>query len=185
MPSIGRRFDVSRNRVAAKDLRARVLHNRGEKMSKSVGNIVDPVALAEALGVDQVRYFLLREVPFGQDGSYSDEAIVTDQHRSGQRARQLGPTLVVDGGQNLDGRVPNPGEFADADAALLATADGLLERVRGHFDAQAMHLALEAIWLMLGDANKYFRCSSRGYCARASPKPIRPGSAPRSTSPAR
>lgn len=77
MPSIGRRFDVSRNRVAAKDLRARVLHNRGEKMSKSVGNIVDPVALAEALGVDQVRYFLLREVPFGQDGSYSDEAIVT------------------------------------------------------------------------------------------------------------
>lgn len=53
------------------------LHNRGEKMSKSVGNIVDPVALAEALGVDQVRYFLLREVPFGQDGSYSDEAIVT------------------------------------------------------------------------------------------------------------
>ncbi|MEQ0600352.1 methionine--tRNA ligase, partial [Mycobacterium tuberculosis] len=133
------------------------LHNRGEKMSKSVGNIVDPVALAEALGVDQVRYFLLREVPFGQDGSYSDEAIVTrintDLANELGNLAQRSLSMVA---KNLDGRVPNPGEFADADAALLATADGLLERVRGHFDAQAMHLALEAIWLMLGDANKYF-----------------------------
>ena len=52
------------------------LFNRGEKMSKSVGNVVDPFALADAYGVDQLRYFLLREVPFGQDGNYSHEAIV-------------------------------------------------------------------------------------------------------------
>ena len=53
------------------------MHNRGEKMSKSLGNTVDPVGLVETYGVDQVRYFLLREVPFGQDGSYSEAAIVT------------------------------------------------------------------------------------------------------------
>ena len=52
------------------------LFNRGEKMSKSVGNVIDPFALADAYGVDPLRYFFLREVPFGQDGNYSHEAIV-------------------------------------------------------------------------------------------------------------
>jgi methionyl-tRNA synthetase len=133
------------------------LHNRGEKMSKSVGNIVDPVALVETFGVDQVRYFLLREVPFGQDGSYSDEAIInrinTDLANELGNLAQRSLSMVA---KNLGGMVPEPGEFSAADAELLATADGLLERVRAHFDGQAMHLALEAIWLMLGDANKYF-----------------------------
>lgn len=133
------------------------LHNRGEKMSKSVGNIVDPVALVDTFGADQVRYFLLREIPFGQDGAYSDESIITRVNTD--LANELGNlaqrslSMVA---KNLDGVVPEPGEFIDADSELLATADGLLERVRGHFDVQAMHLALEAIWLMLGDANKYF-----------------------------
>jgi methionyl-tRNA synthetase len=133
------------------------LLNRGEKMSKSVGNVVDPVTLVETFGTDQVRYFLLREVPFGQDGSYSDDAIIT--RINADLANELGNlaqrslSMVA---KNLGGVVPEPGEFTDADTELLATADGLLERVRAHFDAQAMHLALEAIWLMLGDANKYF-----------------------------
>ncbi|OSC40991.1 methionine--tRNA ligase [Mycobacterium decipiens] len=133
------------------------LHNRGEKMSKSVGNIIDPVALAETFGVDQVRYFLLREVPFGQDGSYSPEAIITrintDLANELGNLAQRSLSMVA---KNLDGVLPAPGEFSDADTALLATADGLLERARAHFDAQAMHLALEAIWLMLGEANRYF-----------------------------
>lgn len=133
------------------------LHNRGEKMSKSVGNIVDPVALVDTFGVDQVRYFLLREIPFGQDGSYSDESIVTrintDLANELGNLAQRSLSMVA---KNLDGVVPEPGAFTDADSELLATADGLLDRVRGHFDAQAMHQALEAIWLMLGDANKYF-----------------------------
>ncbi|QLL06550.1 methionine--tRNA ligase [Mycobacterium vicinigordonae] len=133
------------------------LHNRGEKMSKSVGNIVDPVALVDTFGVDQVRYFLLREIPFGQDGSYSDESIVTrintDLANELGNLAQRSLSMVA---KNLGGVVPEPGEFIDADTELLATADRLLERVRGHFDTQAMHQALEAIWLMLGDANKYF-----------------------------
>jgi methionyl-tRNA synthetase len=133
------------------------LLNRGEKMSKSVGNIIDPLTLVDTFGVDQVRYFLLREIPFGQDGSYSDEAIITrintDLANELGNLAQRSLSMVA---KNLGGVVPKPGEFSSADAELLATADGLLERVRAHFDGQAMHLALEAIWLMLGDANKYF-----------------------------
>ncbi len=133
------------------------LLNRGEKMSKSVGNVVAPEALIDTFGLDQVRYFLLREVPFGQDGSYSDEAIITrintDLANELGNLAQRSLSMVA---KNLGGVVPEPGEFTAADTELLATADGLLERVRAHFEVQAMHLALEAIWLMLGDANKYF-----------------------------
>ena len=133
------------------------LLNRGAKMSKSVGNVVDPVALIDKFGVDQVRYFLLREVPFGQDGSYSDEAIVTrtnaDLANEFGNLAQRSLSMVA---KNLDGVVPEPVALSDDDRELLAAADGLLDRVRAHFDVPAMHLALEAIWLVLGAANKYF-----------------------------
>src|SRR3984885_10373868 len=133
------------------------LLNRGEKMSKSVGNIVDPNTLIDTFGLDQVRYFLLREVPFGQDGSYSEEAIITrintDLANELGNLAQRSLSMVA---KNLDGVVPTPGEFTAEDTELLTIADGLLERVRAEFDSQAMHLALEAIWLMLGAANRYF-----------------------------
>ncbi|MBV8348833.1 MAG: methionine--tRNA ligase, partial [Mycolicibacterium sp.] len=133
------------------------LLNRGEKMSKSVGNVIDPIARVDEFGVDQVRYFLLREVPFGQDGSYSDEAIIT--RINADLANELGNlaqrslSMVA---KNLDGVVPEPTALDDRDRELLAAADALLEKVRSDFDAQAMHLALESIWLVLGAANKYF-----------------------------
>jgi len=133
------------------------LLNRGEKMSKSVGNIVDPVGLVDTFGVDQVRYFLLREVPFGQDGSYSEEAIIA--RVNADLANELGNlaqrslSMVA---KNLDGVVPEPAALTADDRELLSQADALLDRARAHFDAQAMHLALEAIWLVLGAANKYF-----------------------------
>jgi methionyl-tRNA synthetase len=126
-------------------------------MSKSVGNVVDPVNLVDTFGVDQVRYFFLREVPFGQDGSYSEEAIIgrinADLANELGNLAQRSLSMVA---KNLDGIVPTPGEFTADDLDLLAAADGLMERVRGHYDATAMHLALEAIWLVLGAANKYF-----------------------------
>jgi methionyl-tRNA synthetase len=133
------------------------LLNRGEKMSKSVGNVIDPVDLIDRFGVDQVRYFLLREVPFGQDGSYSDDAMITrintDLANELGNLAQRSLSMVA---KNLDGIVPEPGELSADDRELLAAADALLDRVRAEFDRQAMHLALEAIWLMLGAANKYF-----------------------------
>ncbi|MGX9787632.1 methionine--tRNA ligase [Mycobacterium sp. MMS18-G62] len=133
------------------------LLNRGEKMSKSVGNVVDPLNLVDTFGVDQVRYFFLREVPFGQDGSYSEEAIIgrinADLANELGNLAQRSLSMVA---KNLDGVVPEPGEFTADDKALLDAADALMDRVRGHYDSTAMHLALEAIWSVLGAANKYF-----------------------------
>jgi methionyl-tRNA synthetase len=133
------------------------LLNRGEKMSKSVGNVVDPLNLIDTFGVDQVRYFFLREVPFGQDGSYSEDAIIgrvnADLANELGNLAQRSLSMVA---KNLDGIVPAPAEFTADDKALLEAADGLLDRVRGHYEATAMHLALEAIWSVLGAANKYF-----------------------------
>jgi methionyl-tRNA synthetase len=133
------------------------LLNRGEKMSKSVGNVVDPINLIDTFGVDQVRYFFLREVPFGQDGSYSEEAIIgrinADLANEFGNLAQRSLSMVA---KNLDAKVPEPAEFTADDLGLLDAADGLLEKVRGHFDATAMNLALEAIWSVLGAANKYF-----------------------------
>ena len=133
------------------------LYNRGEKMSKSIGNVVDPVALVETFGVDQVRYFLLREVPFGQDGSYSEDGIIgrinADLANEFGNLAQRSLSMV---NKNLGGVVPEPDEFSAEDTVLLDLADGLLPRVRAAFDEQAMHQGLEAIWLMLGAANRYF-----------------------------
>ena len=96
------------------------LFNRGEKMSKSVGNIVDPNTLIDTFGVDQVRYFLLREVPFGQDGSYSEDAIITrintDLANELGNLAQRSLSMVA---KNLDGVVPTPGEFTAEDTELL------------------------------------------------------------------
>jgi methionyl-tRNA synthetase len=130
---------------------------KGEKMSKSVGNVVDPAALVDQFGVDQVRYFLLREVPFGQDGNFSVEALIgrinTDLANELGNLAQRSLSMV---NKNLGGIAPQPGAFTDEDRELLATADELLAKVRAHLDVPAMHLGLEAIWLMLGAANRYF-----------------------------
>jgi methionyl-tRNA synthetase len=133
------------------------LYNRGEKMSKSVGNVVDPFVLAGDYGVDQLRYFLLREVPFGQDGNYSREGIV--QRINADLANDLGNlaqrslSMIA---KNCAGVVPEPGNFTVADAAILAAADGALARVTEVIDAFAIHRALEIVWAVIADANRYF-----------------------------
>jgi methionyl-tRNA synthetase len=133
------------------------LFNRGEKMSKSVGNVIDPASLASAYGVDQLRYFLLREVPFGQDGNYSHEAIVNrinaDLANDLGNLAQRSLTMIA---RNCDGRVPEPGDFTDADKALLALADALPEKARAALDGFALHFVLAEIWSVVAEANRYF-----------------------------
>lgn len=133
------------------------LFNRGEKMSKSVGNVLDPFAIVKEYGVDPVRYFFLREVPFGQDGSYSHKAIVNrinaDLANDFGNLAQRSLSMIA---KNCGGRVPEPGEFNGADRTLLDAADGLVGRVRPAMDEQAIHRALEAVWALVADANRYF-----------------------------
>jgi methionyl-tRNA synthetase len=133
------------------------IFNRGEKMSKSVGNVVDPFDLAHAYGVDPMRFFFLREVPFGQDGNYSHDAIVA--RMNADLANDLGNlaqrslSMIA---KNCGGVLPQPGPLAAADAALLAQADGLMAAARTAFDAQEIHKALEAIWFVVAETNRYF-----------------------------
>jgi methionyl-tRNA synthetase len=133
------------------------LFNRGEKMSKSVGNVIDPVALADAYGVDQLRYFFMREVPFGQDGNYSHEAIVNrvnaDLANDLGNLAQRSLTMIA---RNCEGRVPKPSEFTEADRALLALADGLPGKARAGMKDFALHIVLADIWAVVAEANRYF-----------------------------
>ncbi|ACY20768.1 methionyl-tRNA synthetase [Gordonia bronchialis DSM 43247] len=132
------------------------LLNKGEKMSKSVGNVLDPDALIAEFGLDPVRYFFLREVSYGQDGSYSTDAIISrinaDLANDFGNLAQRTLSMI---GKYFDGALPAPGVYLDADTELLARADALLDTVRAHIEVQAIHLALEAMWSVLGETNRY------------------------------
>jgi methionyl-tRNA synthetase len=133
------------------------LLNKGEKMSKSVGNVLDPFNLVAAYGVDQLRYFFLREVPFGQDGSYSHELIVNrinaDLANDFGNLAQRSLSMI---NKNCDGRLPVPGAFTADDEAMLAATDALLEKARAAMGEFAIHQVLNDIWAVVADANRYF-----------------------------
>ncbi len=133
------------------------LFNRGEKMSKSTGNVIDPIAMAHHYGVDQMRYFFLREVPFGQDGNYSHEAIVNrinaDLANDFGNLAQRSLSMIA---KNCEGIVPTPGDFTSEDKEILRRADNLLQATRPHMDIQALHNVLGDIWTVVADANRYF-----------------------------
>lgn len=133
------------------------LLHKGEKMSKSVGNVVDPIALADAFGVDQLRYFLLREVSFGQDGSYSEDAIITrcnaDLANNFGNLAQRCLSIIA---KNCGGLVPVAGAASEAETALAAAIDAAFERARAEMTALSPNGALEAIWQAMSAANLYF-----------------------------
>jgi methionyl-tRNA synthetase len=128
----------------------------GEKMSKSIGNVVDPRDLVTTYGLDPVRYFLLREVPFGNDGDFNRPALV--QRMNGELANDLGNlaqrtlSLIA---RNCGGILPDQGTATEDDDSLLAQAVALPELLRGHLDRQALHDALEEVWRVVRAANAY------------------------------
>ncbi len=147
------------------------LFNRGEKMSKSVGNVIDPFSLTDAYGVDQVRYFFLREVPFGQDGNYSHEAIVNrinaDLANDLGNLAQRSLTMV---GKQFGGKLPEPGAFTDNDKAILGAADGMIGKAREAMTTQQLHRYLEAVWAVVAEANRYFAGEAPWALAKTDPK---------------
>ena len=147
------------------------LFNRGEKMSKSVGNVVDPFNLADQYGVDQTRYFFLREVPFGQDGSYNHEAIVArinaDLANDLGNLAQRSLSMLA---KQYQGVLPEPGEFSDNDKAILAQADGMIGLARSAMATQQIHQALNAVWAVVAEANRYFAGEAPWALAKTDPK---------------
>ena len=147
------------------------LFNRGEKMSKSVGNVVDPFNLADQYGVDQTRYFFLREVPFGQDGSYNHEAIVArinaDLANDLGNLAQRSLSMIA---KQYQGVLPEPGEFSDNDKAILAQADGMIGLARSAMASQQIHQALNAVWAVVAEANRYFAGEAPWALAKTDPK---------------
>jgi methionyl-tRNA synthetase len=128
----------------------------GQKMSKSLGNFVPPKQLVDQYGLDPVRYFLLRELPFGNDGDFSHRAIVG--RLNGDLANDYGnlaQRVLSMINRNCDAKVPEPGAFTTEDEQLLGEARALLERVRPQMQEQAFHAALETIWRVVGAANRY------------------------------
>ena len=133
------------------------LLNRGEKMSKSVGNVLRAEDLVARYGLDPVRYYLLREVPFGSDGYISHETMI----------RRINSDLANDFGnlcqrvlsmiaKNCDAKVPEPAKLEAADEALLGKTTALLATVRDLLKQdQAFHTALIGMWEVVGEANRY------------------------------
>lgn len=130
--------------------------NEGQKISKSVGNVIDPYELIETYGLDQMRYFLLREVPFGNDGDFSRRAMVL--RKNSDLANDYGnlcQRVLSMIAKNCGGKVPDPGKFTGEDDGILALARGMIGDVRQKMAVQAFHEALDRIWAVIRAANGY------------------------------
>ena len=147
------------------------LFNRGEKMSKSVGNVIDPFALADTYGVDQFRYFFLREVPFGQDGNYSHEAIVNrinaDLANDLGNLAQRSLSMIA---KAFGGVLPQPHGLTESDKTILAAADAMIVHAREHMKTFQLHQVLNAVWAVVADANRYFASEAPWALAKTDPK---------------
>jgi methionyl-tRNA synthetase len=126
------------------------------KMSKSKGNVVLPRPIANMLGMDALRYFLLREVVFGQDGNFSYDALVTRYNSDlanglGNLASRTAAMLE----KNFAGKVPKPGEFLPQDVALAKEAQNAIGEVLERYEKFEFARALEAIWSVIATADKY------------------------------
>jgi methionyl-tRNA synthetase len=132
------------------------LNIEGQKMSKSLGNVITPKSMVDEFGLDQVRYFLMREVPYGNDGSFSKESMVNRINSDlandfGNLAQRVLSFIA----KNLGGTLPVPGALTADDKALIDAAKAALPDMREAMKTQQIHRMLEAVWKVVGDANRY------------------------------
>lgn len=129
----------------------------GQKMSKSLGNVIDPFEMVEEYGADAMRYFFLREVSFGQDGDYSREKfanrINADLANNLGNLAQRSLSMI---NKNCDAKVPTPGAYTEADEALIAEVGEAIEAAQKAMDEQLVHEATGALIAALSSANNYF-----------------------------
>jgi len=146
------------------------LFSRGEKMSKSLGNVVDPFTMADDYGVDQFRYFFMREIPFGQDGNYSHEAIVNrinaDLANDLGNLAQRSLSMIA---KQYGGVLPSPNAFSENDKTILAAADGMIASAREAMKTQQLHQVLTQVWSVVADANRYFAGEAPWALAKTDP----------------
>jgi methionyl-tRNA synthetase len=131
------------------------LTHDGEKMSKSLGNVVNPFQLIETYGLDPVRYFLMREIPFGQDGTYSDKAII--QRINSDLANDFGnlvQRVLSFIYKNVSAQVPQRHTLEGVDQEMLAKAAHLHNRLREDMETQAIHAYCQHIWEVVAEANR-------------------------------
>jgi len=128
----------------------------GKKMSKSLGNFIPPDEIVEKYGLDQARYFLMRELPFGNDGNFSHQAVVNRMNSElANDFGNLAQRVLSMVNKNCEAAVPHPGDLTIDDAGLLRGAREVLEKMRAAIDEQLIHQALAALWAVVGDANRY------------------------------
>lgn len=128
----------------------------GQKMSKSLQNVVEPNMLIDKYGVDVVRYFLLREVPFGLDGDFSHASLIN--RINSDLANDIGNLLSRSTAmlvKYFNGVLPAPGPLTEPDQALKAKAEAMITAVDACMDELAFSKALQAIWEVIGAGNKY------------------------------
>jgi methionyl-tRNA synthetase len=131
--------------------------NNGEKMSKSLGNVVDPYEIVEKFGTDYVRYFFCRELSFGQDGNANDALIATRCNADlANGIGNLASRSLSMIAKNCDGRIPTPGPLTEADEAILKIADDAITICREEMDKQQIHKAVAAIINIVSEADRYF-----------------------------
>jgi methionyl-tRNA synthetase len=130
--------------------------NEGVKISKSLRNTIDPVDLINEFGIDAVRYFLLREVPFGQDGDFSKSALINRYNSDLANAygNLVQRVLSFIYKQN-DGRIPTPGTFLPCDTDLLTMADTLPHKIQPFMEHLSFNRYGETLWQFISEANRY------------------------------
>lgn len=128
----------------------------GQKMSKSIGNVINPLELINTFGLDATRYYMMRAVPFGNDGDFSRaDMIARINSNLANDYGNLVQRVLTQINKNCDAKVPSHGVFTPEDEAMLGAARDLLPLCRAEAEQQAIHKMLDAIWQVIGKANQY------------------------------